>query len=145
MSNQFIQLEGHIKLGPVGGPLTDYSAEITKLVIKRTRTSVTIPATWADAEESEAAGARKNSMDIEFLTATTAASVWAELWDALDTDDAELDFEATQSTDAVGGDNPKWSGTIVVMSAETGGTAGTIRTQAQSFPIKKGTLEKATT
>lgn len=144
MTSPYIQLEGSAKFGPVGGPLVDYSNQITNCVINRTRATVSSPATWGDVTTDVNAGARTETLTINFLTSVAAASFWAELWDALDTDSGELDFEIRLSDAAVGADNPEFSGTLVTTGVDTGGQAGEIRSQSQTFPIKRGTLEKAT-
>lgn len=142
----FIQLEGYAKFGPVGGPLVEYNASVTSLVINRTRNTIDVPATWANATQDSKAGSRMEMLTLNFLSdPTSASSFWAELWDAIDTDDGELDFECNMVDAATSVSNPKFSGTIVVTGVDTGGQAGELRSQSVTFPIKAGTLVKTTT
>jgi hypothetical protein len=133
-----IQLEGNIQLGVNEAGATDYSGEITSLRNIRTRNVVTKPATFANAREEEGAGALKEMLEINFLNALTASSLWAELYDAIDTDTGELYWEGTLTSAAVGADNPKFSGTIVVTAVHTGGDVGARLQQRQQYPIVGG-------
>jgi hypothetical protein len=105
----------------------------------------TIPATLATGETSEAAGAISRSLVVEFFSGTDAASIWAELLDAIETDTAELDFEYKLNSGAVGADNPLFTGTIIVAGLETGATVGTLRQQSQTFPLVAGSYAKSVT
>lgn len=137
----YTQLEGVIKFG---SPLVDYGAQIHALRIVRARELVSEKPTFALAEVGDVAGPSRATLTIMFKSSTAAASFWAELWDAIDTDSAELPFEATLNAATVSADNPKFAGTIVVAGLETGGDVGAGREQSQTFPIKVGTLTKTT-
>ena len=130
----YTQLEGVIKFGSTP---VDYGAQIHALRLVRTRELVSEKPTFALAEVGDKAGPSRATLTIMFKSSTAAASFWAELWDAIDTDSAELPFEATLNAAAV-------SGTIVVAGLETGGDVGAGREQSQTFPIKVGTLTKTT-
>lgn len=133
-----IQLEGPITLGG-----TDYSDEITNMVIRRRRNMTTKPATFGNSRESQKAGAVVEEVTITCLNDVAAAQVWAELWDAIDTDSGELAFTARLTSAAVGADNPTFSGTLVVTGAEVGGQVGQQNTQQWTFPINDAGITKA--
>lgn len=125
-----IQLEGPITLGG-----NDYSDEISSFVINDTRNTVTVPGTFGDATEVDRAGAHKWSATITFHSDLAAASVWAELLDAMLTDTAELGFTARFKSGPVSGDNQEVSGTLLVTALDTGGTVNELRQQTQTYPM----------
>ena len=125
-----IQLKGNLSLGAV-----DFSASISSMVIKRSRASVTRPPTLANIRETQAAGALQESLEITFFSGTEAASVWADLYDAIDTDSAELAFVGNLNDGATSADNPEFSGTIVVLGVDSGADVGSLRQQTQTYPI----------
>lgn len=130
---QPIQLEGTIELGPVGESLTDFSDDITSLVIVRGREQVPRQPTFGNAQRIQGAGAREDQVTINFLHDTAASNVWSQLWDALDTDDSVLEFSATLKDEAVSATNPEFTGKIVVTGLETGGEVGTRNNQSQTY------------
>ena len=134
-----IQLEGPITLGGI-----DYSSAITSMVLNDTRATVTTPATFALAAETDAAGAHKRQATINFFSSHAAAGLWAELYDAIITDTAELAFTARFATGAISADNPEFRGTLIVLSLDIGGTVGELKAQSQTYPVK-GTWTRHTT
>jgi hypothetical protein len=134
MSVPFIQLEGTIKIGPTGS-LVDYSAAITSLTITKTRQLVTRPATFADARETQHAGPESDTITINFLNDEAASGFWVELWDAINTDSAELDFDALYKPGAVGASNPRYTGRFVVAQLDQGGDVGALAQQRQTYPV----------
>jgi hypothetical protein len=138
-----IQLKGNLKLGPTPGTAVEFGAAITAFVVKTERESVTLPATLATGRASEAAGAMKQMVQIDFFSTTAATSVWAELYDAIITDSAELYFEGTLNPGAVSADNPRWSGYITVMTLDTGATVGALRSQSQTYPVTQAGVTRA--
>jgi hypothetical protein len=138
-----IQLKGNLKLGPTPGTAVEFGASITAFIIKRTRASVAVPATLATGRESESAGALSEAVQIDFFSSTAASSVWAELYDAIDTDSSQLYFEGTLNPGAVSADNPRFSGYITVLTLDTGATVGALRTQSQTYPVTQAGITKA--
>lgn len=143
-----IQLTGNLYIGTVtteqlAASGTDYSASISSMVIKRTRTAVTVPPTLANIRETEKAGALKEMLEINFFSGVDAASVWAELYDAIDTDSATLQFKGNLNSGPTGPDNPEFSGSIVVLGVDTGADVGALRAQTQTFPITAAGIEKS--
>lgn len=134
-----LQLEGPVT---VGG--TDYSDEITSVIIRRRRNMITSPATWGNARETDAAGALKEEIQFNFLNHYAATKFWAELWDAIDTATGELAFTVRGSSAAIGVDNPSFSGTMVVTGVEVGGQALQHNSQSWTFPITEAGIVKAT-
>lgn len=131
------QLEAVVKLDDV-----DYSAEIHEFVIAPTRQTVPIAATYANAEEADAAGPMKSSVTITCKTELAAASLNRVLWTAMLTDDAELPFSVKYSTAATDTDNPLWTGNLVVTEIQIGTEVGGARVMTQTFPVN--TLEMLT-
>ena len=134
-----IQLKGNLTLGA-----TDVAAYVSSMVIRRTRNSVTRPATLGNIRETEAAGALKETLTITFHSSVAAASIWAELYDAIDTDDAELTFTGTLEEGAAGADNPEFSGTVVILGVDTGADVTSLRQQTQTYPITAAGITKNT-
>lgn len=134
MAQPVQQLKGNIKFGVVTAS-TDFSAFITSLTIHRTRESITVPATFGTGRATQVAGALAESLEINFFSSTDAASFWAMLYDAVDTDTSQIKWEATLNTGITSADNPKFSGTIIILAIDSGGTVGTLRQQTQTYPI----------
>lgn len=135
-----LQLEGPITIGAV-----DYSDEIVRVTIRKRRNMIVRPATFGNRNETDKAGAAKNEIQIDFLNNRTAATVWAELWDAIDTDSAELAFTARLDDGAIGADNPEFSGVMIVNGVEVGGQVGVYNQQSWTFPITEAGITKDTT
>lgn len=130
-----IQLKGNLKLGADSGSAVEYGSSISEFIIRRQREEITIPATLGTGRKSSEAGALTEHLMIGFHSSTAAASVWAELYDALDTDASTLYFEGTLNPGAVGADNPEFSGTIIVLGLDTGATVSKLREQKQTYPV----------
>ena len=142
MATVNLQLKGNLMLGPITAD-TDVSAYVTAMTIKRSRTSIGIPATLATGEDSEAAGAGKTVIELAFFSDFSADSIWDVLNAALDTPASELLFEGTLEEGVVSATNPKWTGTLIVMGVDTGGVVGALRSQSVTYPVKQGTLVKS--
>ncbi len=142
----FTQLEGNIKFGSTTAD-TSYNSSVTSLVITRATDIITVPKTFANALTDSIAGGETQTLTVNFLgDPLSASSFWAELWDAMDTDDKTLYFAGTlNDSTSVSATNPKFSGVVVVSSLDTGGQVGELRAQSQTFPIKAGTLARTTT
>lgn len=142
MTAPFIQLEGVMKFGPTAGSLTDFSDQITQCLIVRKRNTVTVPPTFANAQESPRAGSRAEEMTITFLNDLTQSGFWAELWDAIDTDTSILYFEVHFDEETNSTNHPGFTGQVVVTGTDAGGTPGETRSSSQTFPIVAGTLQR---
>lgn len=138
-----IQLGGNFKLGPTPGSLVAYSDYVSQMTINTTRNEVTIPATLGQPRQSSRAGTTQETLTITFFSDFAATSVWAELWDAIYTDDAELAFEGNLEPGATSASNPKFSGTVRVMSLDTGATVGELRSNSATFPVTEAGVVKA--
>ena len=134
-----IQLEGPITIGG-----TDFSDEITVCTITRRRNLTTVPSTFGNARSVQKAGSIVEEATFTFLNDKAAASVWLELYDAIDTDSAELAVVARLDDAAVGADNPSFSFTVVVTGVSVGGTVGEQNTQNWTYPITSAGITKAT-
>lgn len=138
-----IQLRGNLRLGPTAGTAVEFGNAITAFIVKTERESVTLPATLATGRASSAAGAIMQSVQIDFFSSTAASSVWAELYDAIITDSAELYFEGTLNPGPVNADNPRWSGIFTVMTLDTGIAVGALRAQSQTYPVTQAGVTRA--
>ena len=134
-----IQLEGPVTINS-----TDYSDYITSLVITRRRETTNKPATFGNSRSSQKAGSIVEEVTINFLNGIAASEVWAELWDAIDTDTAELTFSARLDDAVIGTDNPSFSGTMVVTGVSVGGDVGIQNQQRWTFPVTDAGITKAT-
>lgn len=144
MASTFIQGKGTAKFGPTGS-LIDYSDQVTEVTFTPARTTQEIPATFATGETGTEAGAFTRTITISFLTKLAADGFAAEMEDALE-DDGEIDFDVWfDSTTAVGTDNPRRTGTMIVDTLDFGGTVGDVRSQTQTYTVKAGTYQKLTT
>lgn len=138
-----VQLKGNLMLCEEGGTLTDYSDAVSSMVISRSRNSVTEPATLSSGRESEKAGTLTETLTINFFSDMAAASVWAVLYDVLDTDSSEIDFQGTFDDGALSADNPSFTGVATLMSLDTGADVGTLRQQSITLPITAAGITKA--
>lgn len=134
-----MQLEGNISIGG-----TDYSDEIVRLIVNKRRETSERRPTFGNARRTQAAGARAESVTIEFAHSTLSAGLQAELEAALDSDDGEVTFSGTFNDAAVGVDNPTWSGTMIVTDLDIGGTPGEENYQAKTYPVTSAGVTKAT-
>lgn len=132
-----IQLTGNLSIGAI-----DFSDNISTMMLKRTRNSISIPATLGSNRETERAGSLKESLEINFFSSMAAASLWAELYDAIDTDLAELPFSGNLGPGATSADNPLFAGTIIILGIDTGAAVGTLRQQTQTYPITAAGITK---
>jgi hypothetical protein len=147
-----IQLEGSIKFSVIddtGIPdtvsLTEFGAEITSLVINRTRETVARPPTFANAASEQRAGAKADSVTINFFgDETTAADFWNMAWEATELAPCELYFEATWKLGPVSATNPKFTGIVMVTDLELGGTVNEYKQQSKTWPARSVTRSIAT-
>ena len=140
----FIQLEGSLKFGLVTANV-EHGSAVTAITIQLTRATIEIPPTYANAESTEAAGARARSASITFLSDPTLASSFSELLlAAYESASGELKFEGTPELGAVSTTNPKYAGTLIIKDLELLGEAGAARLQTQQYAIKAGTWARTT-
>lgn len=133
-----IQLEGNIQIGG-----TDYSDEVARLIINKRRETTERRPTFGNARRTQVAGARAESVTIEFVHDIVSTSLLAELEAALDSDSGELTFSGTFKTTAVDVDNPTWSGTMIVTDLDIGGQPGEETYQTKTYPVTSAGVTKA--
>jgi len=138
------QLKGNLMMG-VDAADVDISAWVTRLTVQRLRESIAIPGTLATGQASVAAGAETDNVIVDFFSDLSAEAPFDLFEQAITSPNSELLFEGTLDPGPVGPENPKYSGTAVILGLDIGGTVGQLRTQSQTFPIRAGTLVKATT
>jgi hypothetical protein len=134
-ASPLIILTGSAKFGESATTNTDYSCWVTALTVTRRRNLIDIPATMCDGQASQRAGTTQDELTISWIGDNEAASFWAELWDVIGTDSAELYFECTLKSGSVSTDNPEYSGTIIVAEVPVGGTVGELSTGSATFPV----------
>jgi len=134
-----IQLEAPISIGG-----TDYSDEITSLIINQRRNTTTRRPTFGNANQAQKAGSWEGTVTIEFINDVLSTSLLQELNAALNTDSAELAFSGRFKSAVVGTDNPTWSGTMIVTDLDIGGQVGDENLQRKTYPITEAGLTEAT-
>jgi hypothetical protein len=132
-----IQLGGNIQFGPAPGSLVSYSNDISSVVLNRRRPGQTKPATFGEPETTQKAGADEYQLTVNFFhDEGDVANFWAGVWDAMDTDAGELYFEATLKPGTVSATNPKFTGYVVLVDLDTGGTVGQWKQQGKTWPAR---------
>jgi hypothetical protein len=140
-----VQLLGNLAVNLAGAtPLEDVEDFVTEFRITTQRESVSTPATLGTGQADTSAGAESNTLTISFFSDVSAANFWALLYDIITSDTAEMDFEGNFEDGATSANNPKFAGTAVLLSLDSGGTVGQLRQQTITLPIKAGTLVKST-
>ncbi len=137
------QLEGTIMLGPDSGSAVDVSAEVFSLKLIEERSTNTRRPTFANANESERAGAYKAMFEIEFeedldLAASAAHKL---VRDALRSDDAKL-YVSGQLQPGAG--QTIYAGTVVVSSVSTGGEVGSELEQSHTWTVDENGITETT-
>lgn len=144
MAIEYIQLEGYLKFG-LATATTEFGSAITSAKLIMSRKLIPIPANYANATESQAAGARSYSLQLNYLSdPTETASFWSMLYSAFITDTSELQWIGLQEDAAVSVTNPQHAATLIVNGLEAFGPAGELRAESQTFPIKAGTYVRTT-
>lgn len=144
MASRWIQGKGVAKFGPTGS-LVDYSDQITNVTFNHTAAETEIAATYATGETDLELGSKTRTLQVDFLDGIAAADFSAELLDAFEATDGELDFDVVFDADtAVGTNNKRHTGTLVVAAVTHGGAVGSVRSQSQTYRIKAGTYNTAT-
>jgi hypothetical protein len=144
MASRWVQGKGVAKFGPTGS-LVDYSDQVTNVTFSHSAAETEIPATFETGEGDVELGAKTRTLQVDFLDGLAAADFAAELSDAFGATDGELDFDVVFDADAaVGVNNKRHTGTIVVATFTHGGPVGGARTQSQTYRIKSGTYTTAT-
>jgi len=143
-----MQLEGNIQFGLSPDTLTDFSGDISSLVLNTTVQTTTRPKTFASAVEEKRKSGLVYSMRINFFNdELDPLSFWLMCWDAQrddSTDDGrqpgELYFSATYTTDAPDPEtNPEFTGWVLVEGLDTGGTVGEWKQQNQTWSAREVT------
>jgi len=135
MAGGFIQLGGKLEIGPVGGPLVDYSNFVTKFMLDVERNTVTRPPTLGVPTEVDLAGHRKGTLIIAFFSDINAASLWAELYDTIMTDSSQFDWSGLWDSEAVSVNNRRYFGTATLMNLSTGNDVGALRDNEVTCPL----------
>lgn len=141
-----VQLEGLIEFAPITypagvetiGTYTDFSDELNKLVLNKTRNTVDRKPTFGNAKTVKKAADRVDSVTIMYDGDETlgATGFWRLVWDTLDTPPCKLAFRATMTEEAVSETNPMYVGKVTVVDVDGGGTVGETKWQSKTWPAE---------
>lgn len=130
------QLEGNITLGG-----NDYAGDTVAFILRGTRETTQTPGTFADSDGTSTPGSRQYEVTVRVRQdETDSANVFAEIWAAFLTDDAELAFTANPTTGATSATNPEFSGTLIINNVEAMGTVGEDKMVEYTFPANGVTM-----
>ncbi len=131
------QFAGVFELGPDADTLTDYTCDISALVITAGRaTVVKAPSMSNPATEQKAASAFGTVSMVFTSNPNDASGLWQAMYVAQQTRTGELFFQVRYATGSVSSSNPKFTGYIVVAELDTAAPVGEIRRQSKSFPAR---------
>ena len=132
-----VQLEGLIKIGPVGGTLVDVSDDVSKLVITTTATAVAKPATYGSPNNESRKGAVTDQVTLVYHSdESPSTGLWAVIYDAIRNGDGELEFSAVYKTGSVSPTNPKFTGIFLVTDVDTGTAVNEWKMQSKTYPAR---------
>lgn len=135
-----VQLKFGLTLGS-----TAYEGKISSMILRTVRDRIEVPPTGGSLQRSAAPGATYQELIITFRSSHAAASIWAELWDAIVADDGEVAFSGMKNDGAASADNPVYSGTVRVFQLDSFGTAGQMREQTVTLVVTEAGVTRATT
>lgn len=128
-----IQLDGEIQFGTAPDALTDYSNEVSSLIINMTRPGVERPATYGTPRTETRLGPRQDQVTINFFSDEDEPDgLWTEFYEAMNTDDGELYFSGRHSLTG-----RTWTGIIGVADLDAGTTVGEWKQQSKTFPARE--------
>lgn len=137
MSGYEIQLEGNIQLGTGPGSLTDYSLDVSALIIEKIRNTVQKPGTFGNPTVEDKASTTQYRVQVVFAgNEGDATGVWAEIWDAMDTPTSEIYFEGSFKPGDVSVSNPKFTGFMIATQNMAGGTVGQNKQVSVTYPAR---------
>lgn len=136
-----IQLNGLIKLGPSAGALVDYSNFISSLVIHMARESVSVAATYGTPRVRTRAGARIDTLDINFFADEgDVAGLHNELVDGFLLSAPIVFFSAQYQLGALSTSNPGATGSFVPLEVDVGDAVGVWKTQSRTWAVDQLTF-----
>ncbi len=138
MTNGYVaQFAGVFELGADAGSLVDYTCDISGFVITEGRATVVKAPTFSNPATEQKAASSFGTVAMAFTAnPNDATGLWQAMRAAQQTRTGELFFQVRYSSAAVGADNPKFTGYMVVGELDTGAPVGEIRRQAKSFPAR---------
>lgn len=129
------KLSGFLRLGVTADDVADVSAEVTAMTIKADVDEIDVPATLG-APKSSRAGGVKYTLSISYFSDGSPDTVFDLLWTAITTTaDKVLFFEGAASDDPISADNPLFTGSVVVLGTQIGGTAEELMTADTDLPM----------
>lgn len=141
-----MQLEGNIKFGLGPNSLSDFSDEVSSLVLTSTINTTTKPPTFASAKPEQKKGSISDAAAINFFQEESdATGLWLLVWGAQRDDDTDTDgrapgeiyFSATFKDGAADPDtNPQFEGWLLPTALNTGGTVSEWKQQNQTWPVR---------
>lgn len=136
MGDQY-QLNGTIKIGPVGGTLVDVSDDVSSLIINRKREALTKPPTYGNPNKEMRAGAIEDQVTLVFsFSEAPSTDLWAVMWDAATNDNGELEFEAIYQTGTISSTNPGFTGIFTIVDIDAGTAVNAWKQQSKTYPAR---------
>lgn len=135
-----IQLEGEIRIGTALtlAATTDYSDEVSSLMVNVTREQVTRPATYGTPRTEQRLGARSDQVTLNFFSdEAEPTGLFVAFWEAFLTDEGELYFSAKWKAGAAAADNPRVTGIISIADLDAGTTVGEWKQQSKTYPARE--------
>jgi hypothetical protein len=135
-----IQLEGEIRFGSALtlATMTDYSDEVSSLVLNLSRAQVERPATYGVPRTEQRLGAETGQAAINFFgDESEPTGLWIAFFEAFRTDSGELYFSAKYKDGAASATNPRFTGIISIADIDTGSTVGEWKQQSKTYPIRE--------
>lgn len=135
-----IQLEGEIRFGSaltLAGT-TDYSDEVSSLILNFTRAQVERPPTYGVPRSEQRLGAETQQGTINFFgDESEPTGLWIAFFEALrETDSGELFFSAKYKSGAASATNPRFEGIISIADLDAGSTVGEWKQQSKTYPMR---------
>jgi hypothetical protein len=135
-----IQLEGEIRFGSALtlATMTDYSDEVSSLMLNFTRNQVERPPTYGVPRAEQRLGAETQQATINFFgDESEPTGLWVAFFEALrTTDTGELYFSAKYKEGVASATNPRFEGIIAIADMDAGTTVGEWKQQSKTYPAR---------
>lgn len=135
-----IQLEGEIRFGSALtlASMTDYSDEVSSLVINLTREQKDRPATYGVPRTEKRLGAEADQVTLNFFgDEAEPTGLWVAFFEAFRTDSGELYFSAKYKDGVASATNPRFTGIISIADLDAGSTVGEWKQQSKTYPARE--------
>lgn len=135
----YVQREGTVKFGTSAGSLVNVHDDVIKCRLVRTFESVERRGTFGNSRNTIVPGNFNDEIQIDYYALGTSAQTTLDglISEAVfgATPSTVLFFEFSQSQDATGAGNQKFTGSVSVLEAAKGGEVGTMRSESLVMPV----------